>query len=148
MDNKLFNINGRTKQQLVRAIDCFLFDEYGSYHSVKGWSYRKDKGFVLHSYLRENDKNSEVKPFTNRIGIPTSINKDELVDLLWEWLSSEEASEVVLGDWEEDLDHDGSNDKGWRLYTEHWGHVFNKDGTTIDHSTLGAFKPCYCWYGK
>jgi hypothetical protein len=148
MDNKMFNVNGRTKEQLEMALDCFLFDEYGKELELKGWSFRKDKGFVLHYYVRENDKNSIVKSFTDRMGNEKPIKKDELVEVLWEWLNSQEADEVVLDGQEIDLDHDGHNKKGWRLYTEDWGHIKNKDGSTIDHSTLGAFKPCYCWYGK
>ena len=81
------------------------------------------------------------------MGQPADVNSEELTDILWNWLSSEEAKTVEFSSWEQDADHDGSNDKGWRLYTEEWGCITEK-GKSMDHYSIGAFKPVYLWYGK
>ena len=39
-------------------------------------------------------------------------------------------------------DHDGDNEKGWRIYNEGWGHV---DGL---HSAAIAISPAWAMYGK
>jgi len=146
MDNRLFNINGKTKDQLTLAVKCLLLDEYGKNIIVKGWYFSKQKGLVLTWYLDENEK-EKVTPFTDRMGKPCAINEDELVDLLWKWLDSEEAKIVEFEHWESNVDHDGDNDKGWRLYTEDWGCIKYAE-YAIDHYSIGAFKPVWLWYGK
>lgn len=118
MDNRIFNVNGRTKEQLTLAVKSLLLNEYGQNQKVNGWYFRKDKGLVLCWHIKEKNHG---KLFTDRMGNPKPIEVDELVDLLWEWLSSDEADTVEPADWEDDLDHDGDNENGWRLYTEEWG---------------------------
>jgi hypothetical protein len=123
-----------------------LLDEYGTNQKVKGWYFNKQKGLVLTWYF-DPDKKEKVTPFTDRMGKPCVINEDELVDLLWNWLDSDEAKTVEFGSWENNVDHDGDNDKGWRLYTEDWGCIKETEHT-IDHYSIGAFKPVWLWYGK
>lgn len=142
MDNRLFNINGRTKEQLELAIKLLLLDEYGDTKKVEGWYFDEKKGFVLTWY----DSKDYINPFTNRLGQKEPIEQSELVELLWKWKDSEEAKKVELCEWEEDTDHDGSNEMGWRLYTEDWGHTYR--GPSLDHYSIAAFKPCWLWYGK
>jgi hypothetical protein len=142
MDNRVFNVNGRTKEQLKLAINLLLLNEYNKVNTVAGWYYKKEKGLVLTSY--NNDK---TIPFTDRMGKATEIGVDELIDVLWDWLQSDEAKAVECVHWDADFHHDGSNVLGWRLYTEDWGHIRETEHT-IDHSTIAAFKPAYLWYGK
>ena len=97
MDNRLFNINGKTKEQLTLAVKCLLLDEYGGI-KVKGWYFNKQKGLVLTWYF-DPDKKGKVTPFTDRMGKPCVINEDELVDLLWNWLDSDEAKNVEFGEY-------------------------------------------------
>ena len=149
MDNKVFNVNGKTREQLKLAIQLLLLNEYNDKQKVRGWYFRKDKGLVL-TWLSETREN--VTPFTNRMGQPEDINEDELTDQLWEWLSSDQAKEVehTEGDrWDRSLkDSDVSMDDGWRLYTEDWGHIKEENGHTIDHYSIAAFKKVALWYGK
>ena len=145
MDNRLFNVNGRTKEQLTLAVKTLLLDEYGKQQKVKGWYFSENSGLVLTWSV--GDSQQKAIPFTNRMGQPEEIGEEELVNLLWEWLKSDEADKVKLGDWEGDLDHDGSNDTGWRLYVDQWGHV-KETKHTIDHYSIAAFKKVYLWYGK
>lgn len=146
MDNKVFNVKGRTIEQLEKAVDCLLFDEYGKYQKIAGWYFVPEKGLILTWYI--GDSQPKATPFTNRMGIPEPIGKEELVETLWNWLFSDQAKQVTYDDWDRQLDDpDVSEDLGWRLYTDQWGHV-EVVKHTIDHYSVAAFKPSYCWYGK
>lgn len=144
MDNKIFNVNGRTKEQLRLALQLLLLNEYGENKKVRGWYLSKKNGLILTWLV---DSSNKAIPFTDRMGKESEISGEELVDLLWNWLSSDEAKYVECVDWDADLDHDGSNEKGWRLYTGQWGHVSEND-ITVDHYSIAAFKPAFLWYGK
>lgn len=143
MDNKIFNVNGRTKEQLRAALDLLLMDEYGGHRKVEGWYFLKDKGFVLTWHA---DVKLGSTAFTNALGQPKVPTHEELTDILWEWLKSPDALSVPHTGWDHDADHDGDNELGWRLYTEDWGCV-NRNGG-IDHYSIAALKPAYLWYGK
>jgi hypothetical protein len=145
MDNKIFNVNGRTKTQLAVAVGLLLLTEYDDTQKVRGWYFNKKKGLVLTWYV---GKDYRATPFTNRMGQPSDIDTQELVDLLWKWLKSPEAQEVEAAQWEGSLhDSDVSEENGWRLYSDEWGHVGETEHT-IDHYSIAAFKPMKLWYGK
>ena len=148
MDNRIFDVNGKTKEQLHLAVKLLLLDEYNSILSkkVQGWYLNPKKGLVLTWYVGENQK--KATPFTNRMGEPEPIDVDELTNLLWDWLSSEEADSIELDGWDKDLkDSDVSMSPGWRLYAEEWGHVKETEHT-IDHYSIAAFRKVNLWYGK
>jgi len=85
--------------------------------------------------------NDDIK---KRVSIPFEL----LVHSLWNWFQEfNEWDKIEYGDWEDNVDHDGSNEKGFRIYKEDWGCV-NVDKYGIDHYTIAAIKPVYCWYGK
>ena len=145
MDNRQFNINGRTKEQLELAIKCLMLDEYGGQRKVSGYYFSKKKGLVLTQY----NTDGKTVPFTNRMGVPTPMTASELTELLYDWLESPDANDVILDDFERDYDDDDvSTELGWRLYTEQWGHILEDNDMTLDHSSIAAFKPIFCWYGK
>lgn len=54
--------------------------------------------------------------------------------MVWYWLESAE--------YEQEPDHDGSNIKGWRLFNEAWGQVFD------DPYALVAITPEWALAGK
>lgn len=147
MDNRVFNVNGRTLDQLRLAVKLLLLNEYGDEKTVKGWYYSKKKGMILTWYVGSSHKDSI--PFTDRMGKPTEIDANELSILLWNWLDSDEANNIKLDGWDKKFDDgDVSTEPGWRLYTDEWGHVNNPDGHTIDHYSIAAFTKAYMWYGK
>jgi len=147
MDNKVFDVNGKTIEQLHLAVKLLLLDEYGKEKTVSGWYYSKKKGLILTWYV--GDSQPKAIPFTDRMGKPTEIGANELSILLWDWLDSKEAKEMELDGWDKKFnDSDVSTSPGWRLYTDQWGHVSNPDGHTIDHYSLAAFTKAYMWYGK
>jgi len=151
MDNRVFNVNGKTKEQLKLAVQLLLLTEYNKKQNVRGWYFAKNKGLVL-TWTDKKSSRNNVIPFTNRMGQPEEINEDELTNLLWEWLSSDQAKEVIHNEedrWDAGFeDSDVSMDDGWRLYTDEWGHVKEENGHTIDHYSIAAFKKVSLWYGK
>ena len=128
MDNRIFNVNGRTKNRLQKTIDLIIDDWQG----VKGWEIT-EKGLVLKWHSEENKGNK----------FPVPLKSDTIVDIVWDWLNSEEGRKFeTIGDWDHDADHDGHNERGWRVYCEDWGHVGD------DHYAICAVVPAYIWYGK
>lgn len=49
---------------------------------------------------------------------------------------------IAHADYGRQPDHDGDNEKGWRLYNETWGMVGG------DHSAFAAVEPAWAMYGK
>ena len=62
-------------------------------------------------------------------------------------LTSQEAT-IIASKWLEETDypkapdHDGDNEKAWRVYNEAWGHVAQY------HYAICAFKPVWAVFGK
>lgn len=55
-------------------------------------------------------------------------------DLVWNWLQQ--------ADYGTQPDHDGSNGKGWHIFTGAWGHVFDA------YQGIAAICPTWAMYGK
>lgn len=125
-DNAIFDINGSGIEKLRKALDLAFDDD-----TVYGYKFIKDKGLVLYSYNSGKDV----------IKFPSPLKSNKIADIVFEWLKSNEAKQVPCEGWDADADHDGSNELGWRVYTEEWGHV-NGDWNCL------AIKPAYLWYGK
>jgi len=144
-DNRLFCVNGKSKKRFELAIRLLMASEYEKEYTATGWYFHKDKGFVLVWSCKEDKANI----FTNRLGQPFPPTTEELIEILWEWLKSDEAKTVTTNvDWEENFDHDGSNGLGWKVYTEEWGHIHSIGQDLADHYSFAAVKPVYLWYGK
>ena len=144
MDNKIFNVNGRTRTQLAKALELLLLDEYGDTAEVKGWYFSKDKGLVLTWHV-QSDKRTSIA-FTDRMGKPSPISGEELVNIIWDWLKTDEAQTVVCEGTDAKISLDGSVERGWRLYTEKWGHIELDGG--VDSYSIAAIKPAWLWYNK
>jgi len=139
---------------------------------VKGYKFTNKKGLIL--YWHFDKKQKDVKPIEELIKIDSNsssklqkllrkyklalLNDDIkkrvcipfelLVHSLWNWFENfYEWSKIEYNPWEHDADHDGSNEKGFRIYTEDWGRINGVSYTSEDYS-LAAIKPVYCWYGK
>lgn len=143
MDNRVFNVNGSGKEMLRAALKlamvqnqgCYGFkDEFKVTDKAEGWIFSPTKGLILLSYIPSSCKNA------NKFLTPMGL--DSLTETVWEWLKSEEAQSIELDGWFADMDHDGSNGPGWRVYCEDWGQVEGLWGT------IAAITPAYMWYGK
>jgi hypothetical protein len=127
-DNAIFNVNGVGLERLKKTLSLALEN-----NTVEGWKFKKEKGICLYQY--DSTSKKDIQKF------PVPLKAETVAELVFEWLKGDEAKTTTLQGWDIDADHDGSNELGWRAYTEDWGHV---DG---DWNVL-AVKPAYMWYGK
>lgn len=132
-DNRLFNVNGCGDEFLAKVLEL-AFEQEGRNTKCSHYAIHPEKGMILLWYNDSSDKTVQR--------LPCEMTAKGLVPLISQWLKSEEAEKIAMGDWEDDIDHDGSNSKGWRVYCEEWGHVANYRGA------ICAIKPVYLWHGK
>ena len=90
------------------------------------------------------------------IALPVPFSGKLMADIAWKWLEEERIHshklsmsadlgkqlDKNLSPYGENLDHDGSNTPGWRIYNEEWGHV----GEHI--YAIVAVQPAFIWRGK
>jgi hypothetical protein len=132
MDNKVFDVNGREQDMLLDALKL-VFKQCGTNTTCKGWFVTQKHGLVLTWY-----KDTKSAPFPLGAG----LSAEQVLPIVWEWLKSEEAGKTEMEGWDKDLDHDGHNTLGWRVFVEGWGHVADSS------AAICAIKPAYMWHGK
>lgn len=137
MDNRVFNVNGNTSDMLLQTLQL-AFAQDGIVHpaTCRGWVVT-DKGLVLLSYISSTDKGAQKFPASDR-----GLTAAQVQPMVIEWLKSEEAATIKLEGWDCNMDHDGHNTMGWRVFVEDWGHVGHW------HSAICAITPAYMWHGK
>lgn len=148
MDNVIFNVNGRYKNQLNMALMTRMAQEHFKHsdvefdivkldaiakNNIKGYFTSEENGLVLCW--------TEVKNMQGWHPVTFTGVKD-LTDFVWNWLQSSEAKYTKMQGWDDDCDHDGHNNLGWRVLVEDWGHVDRRWEAFV------AIKPAYLWYGK
>lgn len=133
-DNRIFNVNGENDEdeQLLAALKL-IFAQSGC--KAEGWSYSKKYGLILYWHCGDS-QDKEIHQF------PAPMTAERVFPVVKEWLGSKDAAEVECVGEDANLDHDGHNEKGWRVYCEYWGHVADSS------YAFCAIKPVYCWYGK
>lgn len=124
-DNAIFNVNGEGLEKLIKAIDLAF-----NGNKIVGWKFKQEFGICLYYYDSEK---------INKFPVPATAK--QCGEFVFEWLQSDDAKKVPCKGKDADCDHDGHNSKGWRVYTEDWGHIDN-DWNVI------AIKPCFLWHGK
>jgi hypothetical protein len=129
MDNRVFNINGEGDEMLKRVIKL-AFEQSGFDECVAWWESNK-YGLVLLWHTSENS-----------FPMPSPLDAEQSAIMASAWLNGKFARNVELDDWDADMDHDGDNGMGWRVYCEDWGHVGH------DSRAIVAIKPAFMWYGK
>jgi hypothetical protein len=132
MDNRIFNVNGKGDEMLLRTLQL-VFEQEGN-KTAKGWSFSKKHGLILHWYC--DDGGAKVTPF------PAELDAKAVLMFVIAWLKGKKAETVERHGWDEDADHDGHNGPGWRVFCEDWGHVNECP------SAICAVKPVFLWYGK
>ncbi len=125
-DNMIFNVNGdmRDTDRLGDALKLAIEQAVG---------FRKSDTHGLILYRYGSDKCTLF---------PAPLSPKELLPLVLVYLDSEHAANVKCEGFDANADHDGSNNPGWRVYTENWGHVGDECADAI------AVKPCFVWFGK
>jgi hypothetical protein len=131
-DNKVFNVNGRGLEMLRTALKL-AYAQHGDNTTAKAWRFVPTHGFVLLWWVSPGDGSN---------AFPCPMSADGVVSMVWEWLDGADAKAMTCEGWDADEDHDGSNSRGWRVFTGDWGQVA---GNT---STICAIRPSYLWHGK
>jgi len=133
MDNRIFAVNGQGYDKLLQAMEL-VFDQGWGYRA-RGW-YESEKGLVIVWHIDPNNTTVNKLPGDGH-------DARSLIPLVDNWLRTPKlVDKVELGQWEGNLDHDGSNQLGWKVYVEDWGHVGR------DSYAICAIKPVYIWFGK
>ena len=142
-DNKLFSVNGRTFTMLADAIKL-VFAQRGDHTKAVAWKMTPDHGLIIFWHHDPQHPNGAT-PF------PTAMDAEQVLPTVVGFLETyrkgkpyELAQLPVIKhqQWEAYGDHDGSNEAGWRVFVEDWGHVGDSS------SAICAIKPVALWLGK
>lgn len=128
MDNRIFNVNGNAQELLSDALQL-AFLQAGHDFKAKAFKVDKKKGLIL-LWSDEGTK------------FPVPLDAHAVLPIVTAWLEGDEAKTIECEGWDADADHDGNNERGWRVYVEDWGHVGDCS------YAICAVKPAYMWFGK
>lgn len=117
MDNFHFDMTSTGGKELRTALSLF------PQHTVTGYRVDQEKGLIL--YWAESSKAT---------ALPFPMTLEQAADFAHGWLEH--------ADYGSEPDHDGYNRRGWRLYTESWGHVCG------EWQAFAAVQPAWAMYGK
>lgn len=132
MDNRIFSIQNEGREAFDLAMKIAFTSAPGN--KATHFFDHPTHGFLL---LWNDDSfyinNKKVK--ANKL--PYAFDCKAAADLVWGWLQSKSDE-----DYKDFLDHDGSNGKGYKVYSEDWGHVAGS------HYAFVGIIPIWAWYGK
>ena len=80
---------------------------------------------------------SNYEKISDSVTLPFRMDAEGATDFVSRWLEAL-PNEVFLND----MDHDGSNSRGWRMYVNEWGRVEGYHGSIV------AVEPSWAWHGK
>lgn len=165
MDNARFNITGKGQKELEEVLELVFRREFDwpkvhpkqneGYGFFTGYRLHTHLGFLLHRYaIDHNDTVTQKFPFEegkspralggfimNYLGSAAAKVIDPKVPT--EGLAYDEYEKYRADfNWDKDMDHDGHNSSGWRVYTGPWGQV---DG---NYRIPYAIRPIFAWHGK
>lgn len=142
MDNFKIDVTAEGESSLLKAIEiAFTHNAPGnkveSYHvtPLKHTSYDSipedlDGDLALVFRWIKVEKFVEDGP----INLPFKLDAAGAADFAVRWLKEQ--------DYGREYDHDGHNNRGWRMITGDWGHVGG------DQYAICAIVPCWAMYGK
>ena len=119
MDN--FHIDITSDTNLKLALQLVL-----DRHIPEGYKILKDKGLVFYW--------AEPYPIESYNKFPFKPSLEYILEFINLWLKEQNYGSQP--------DHDGDNDKGWRIYNESWGHV------NSEWQAFFAVQPVWAMYGK
>lgn len=124
-----------------RSIDVIAEGDEGIEYAVKLITHQKHYKLIATHYkitilnnittlilYRFNDDNAQT------LSLPFELDTENMITFIRQWLNKVE--------YPGQPDHDGDNAKGWRIFTDAWGHV--------DHSycAIIGIQPKWAMYGK
>lgn len=123
-DNVRIHVQSGSRRSFDIAIELAMRGNKATHYRVDG-----EKGLVF--YWVQPDGREDVIP------LPCEMTVEAVSAFAWAWLESRPDEE-----YHEELDHDGSNGRGWRVYNEAWNRVGSEWQTSF------AVLPVWIWYGK
>lgn len=151
MDNEFFDVRSQGEHKLAALFDIL----FGPNRKVVGYAIREKapgKRWDAKEYLKNpqfaNLMKWREKPKDLRIVLFWTDRKNEDGFVPFPFKMDAKGAAEFVSRWLAEADygtppsHDGSNEKGWRVYCEDWGHV---DG---DWSAFLAVSPYWALYGK
>lgn len=118
MDNRQLDFTGEGFEDFKLAMRLAIHD-----NKTIGYRVFENK-FIL--YWAKSDKMQQL---------PYPMTIDETINFAWGWFMKNEPSM-------KEPDHDGDNEKGFRVFNESWGHVLGEWQAYI------AIEPIWAMYGK
>lgn len=143
-DNRTFNVNGELEKKdnniLLQALNLAFATENGANSMRKaglcaGWRFHPDTGLSL---LWSADFKGDNK-------LPASMGAEEVFPFVLAWLRGEQAKSMKCVNRDQNADHDGHNDGGWRVY---FNSGWEQDKADEQFYTICTIRPIFCWYGK
>jgi hypothetical protein len=116
--NPILNVNGEDLERLKAVFGLARYDTALGYGIQNG---------RIAFFWTQHDK---MIPF------PAKLSMDRCAELAFDWLQSGATYPSEPG-------HDGDNHKGWRCFTEGWGHI-----EPFGYPAFLAVEPHWIMYGK
>ena len=143
MDNRHISIQTEGKKALDLAMQLMWDNAPGG--KATHYCDHPTYGFVLFWHGDEKElmgKDDWTKPAVEKImapviKLPFPMDCKAATEMVWSWLQEQPKEK-----YREELDHDGSNGRGFKIYNEYWGHVGSS------HYAILAVLPVWAWYGK
>lgn len=159
MNNFRFNVSGDKQEHLRATLELVgtLIFKYRKFPGIDFKGYKLDpvlgmilgiydhdtKGFQKFPFGEGKDAQALAAFFYNYLKTPEAKNLapvPSVKDAKKESVSDEYENFRKDIETDVDIDHDGDNHLGWRVFTGYWGKVKGTEGIAI--------RPAYCWYGK
>jgi hypothetical protein len=125
MDNFHIDITSEGIEEFDQAMKIAFNHAPGK--KTTHYSIDPEKGFILFWGAPANGTTADEFPFP--------LSHIPATALLWQWLITE-------AEYGREPDHDGDNEKGWRVYNEDWGMIGNHRYSFV------AIQPVWAMYGK
>lgn len=125
MDNRVIDVRSEGRQSFDLAIQLLFTEKHSE---RKATHYIDDPEHGLIFLWTASPK---------AIKLPIQMDWKHAADMAWAWLAEQPTDK-----YKEYCDHDGSDGKGFRVYTEDWGHVAGM------WEAICAIQPIWAWYGK
>lgn len=132
MDNRIISVQSEGREAFDLAFQLLFDNAPGG--KASHYIEVPEKGLLL---LWHEDNFNVNGNKTLAVKLPFPMKWKESADMAWGWLTDQPKEK-----YEQYLDHDGSNGKGFLVYNEYWGHVAGS------HYGILGLKPVWAWYGK
>lgn len=149
MDNAHIDVTSEGNETLAKTLDL----AFGKFHKAIGYAIRAAVPSEKHpAEVMADPKNAYMlkpkraaKPLRlvffwtaptakDFVALPFKLDAKGAADFAARWLAE--------ADYGKQPDHDGDNEKGWRVYNEAWGHVDD------EYAGFVAVTPSWAMYGK